>query len=150
MICGMKKINISCHRIPGLFFIVDDNDYEKCMDRHWNMGSRYPHFASGLEDKRRHNPVHTLLMAPPPGLVVDHLDGDVFNNTRSNLEICTAQENYRRMRQNAWRYLIKGVRFSDTLQQWCVYHKRANNYRLCSIHKHQEDAIAHKMDLVNR
>jgi len=39
-------------------------------------------------------------MNPPPGVPVDHKDGDGLNNQRNNLRICTAREN----KQNGAKY----------------------------------------------
>lgn len=38
---------------------------------------------------------HVLVMNPPEGMFVDHIDGDRRNNTRSNLRLATRQENNR-------------------------------------------------------
>lgn len=41
--------------------------------------------------------VHSVLgIKVPDGYVIDHLDGDTFNNNRSNLEVVTRAENTRR------------------------------------------------------
>jgi hypothetical protein len=37
--------------------------------------------------------LHRFLMGDPPGLVVDHRDGNRLNNRKSNLRVCTVQEN---------------------------------------------------------
>ncbi len=37
--------------------------------------------------------LHRVLMNPPPGMQVDHMDRDPLNNRRSNLRICTQRQN---------------------------------------------------------
>ncbi len=50
-------------------------------------------------------------MGEPCGMVVDHMDGDTLNNLRSNLRICTIQENSQnKASHNQFGY--KGVRIN--------------------------------------
>ena len=56
-------------------------------------------------------PMHRAIMAPPDGLVVDHIDGDGLNNQRSNLRLCTHRENVARSRQPTSRSGYIGVVF---------------------------------------
>jgi hypothetical protein len=53
--------------------------------------------------------VHRLIMAPPAGFVVDHIDGDGLDNTRANLRVCTHAQNLQNRIQSAWRLLPRGI-----------------------------------------
>ncbi len=43
--------------------------------------------------KRKRVWLHRLLMGSPMNMIVDHIDGNILNNTRSNLRMCTKQQN---------------------------------------------------------
>ncbi len=54
--------------------------------------------------------IHRLIMGAPKGAVVDHINHDPFDNRRSNLRICTTQQNVahqRKLRKS--RSQFKGV-----------------------------------------
>jgi hypothetical protein len=55
--------------------------------------------------------MHAFLMKPPAGMQVDHINGDPLDNRRSNLRICTRQENLRNRRITHGRSKYKGVRW---------------------------------------
>jgi hypothetical protein len=42
--------------------------------------------------------MHRMLMSPPRGMLVDHIDGNGLNNCRSNLRLCTRKQNRRNTR----------------------------------------------------
>jgi hypothetical protein len=67
-------------------------------------------------ENKKHRLLHRFIMQTPTGMVVDHIDGDTYNNQRSNLRNCTVRENSRNRvklpKQNQTGHL--GVSFYQT------------------------------------
>jgi hypothetical protein len=98
-------------RIPvgsGLYAYVDAADYELVSRYKWNVyGAGY----AGTHVKGKFILMHRMIMKPPKGKVVDHIDGNPLNNCRSNLRVCTPPENVRncaKRRNAASRYKCVG------------------------------------------
>lgn len=103
----------------GKVAVVDAGDYGWLSLHTWyamSPGGRY--YAA----RRRHDKLiamHREIMVPVDGYVVDHIDGDGLNNRRSNLRICTRQQNYCNRAKSPGRTSIyKGV----------SYHKMSGKY----------------------
>jgi hypothetical protein len=80
----------------GSSFLIDSEDLDKISHMTWFRGKRgYPVAATSrkLPGGRRNVSVHRLLLSPPQGYDVDHISGDKLDNRKSNLRICSHQQN---------------------------------------------------------
>lgn len=93
----------------GYIIVVDDEDYDLLSKFRWyahncggktNPQKRPARRSSVKEGRKVHFLVHHLMRAPA-GMNVDHINGDPWDNRRSNLRICTVAENTRNRRKHA-------------------------------------------------
>ena len=83
------------------FAIVDAADYEWLSRYTWSASHCGRTFYAARNAGGRPVLMHRLIMKPPKGMVVDHIDGNGLNNRRSNLRICTQAENCRNRRPSS-------------------------------------------------
>lgn len=111
----MIESDISTPKNPGAILRIDDCDAH-LLEMRWTPDRR----ANGLVYAHRHPTgglkeyLHRLIICPPPGLVVDHIDRDGLNNCRANLRAVT-------QRVNAWN---KGAAVNAISQFKGVHPKR--------------------------
>lgn len=82
--------------LDGSFFMIDANDFPEVSKFSWSAGKRgYPimHTSRKSEGGHKTMPLHRLLLTPDAGFDVDHISGDKMDNRRSNLRVCTHQQN---------------------------------------------------------
>ena len=91
--CGeVKHIPMS----RGQYALVDAADYEWLSRYKWHLcGGGY----AARSEKSKRILMHRQIMEPPPGMVIDHIDGSRANNCRANLRVCTHAENQRNRRK---------------------------------------------------
>jgi hypothetical protein len=109
----MRRIPLHGKNGDGSFALIDDDDFDAVGGLVWR---RLPSQGGGYvtrKDRGRNVYLHRVLTGAPTGLCVDHIDGDVLNNQRANLRICTVAENVRNRRVTPGRALPKGVSFQD-------------------------------------
>lgn len=81
----------------GYAALVDDEDYERLAAFRWyahncTRGPRPARRQRMAEGRKVLFLVHQILRAPK-GMVVDHVNGDPWDNRRSNLRVCTPKQN---------------------------------------------------------
>lgn len=100
----------------GKVALVDDEDFIWLSRFTWCADSSgYAMTFDGQKNIR----MHTMLIRPPKGMVVDHINGNPSDNQRKNLRICTRAENLRnrgKQKNNSSGY--KGVYWSKGRKKW--------------------------------
>lgn len=84
------------HRSDGKPILVDRADYARLNQYRWFPAGTKNGYAGRYVKRNGKNRVlylHRELLAPPPGFVVDHINGDTLDNRRENLRICTRAQN---------------------------------------------------------
>jgi len=128
----------------GLFAKVDDNQFERIAKLgKWIFQQGYA--AKSLPEGRFLR-MHHLVLAPKDGFLIDHIDGDGFNNQRKNLRYVTRSEhsiNTRKRRDNTSG--VKGVSWAASSRTWYAQIKRHPIYWHKNFFKF-EDAVAQRRE----
>lgn len=99
----------------GCYAYVDAADYVELGRYKWHLENGY----AARKEKGRTILMHRQIMQPPPGMVVDHIDGSQANNCRFNLRVCTRAENVRNKRKHAGSAsCYKGVFYNRRRRKW--------------------------------
>ncbi|HPC94201.1 MAG TPA: HNH endonuclease [Sedimentisphaerales bacterium] len=102
----------------GGYALVDAADYEWLNQYHWRLVNGYPCRLDG----GRAVLMHREIMQAPPDKVVDHIDGNRCNACRSNLRICTRNENrFNQRKRRTGLSRFKGVTFNKRMRKWAAH-----------------------------
>jgi hypothetical protein len=118
----------------GKVALVDDEDYEWLSQYKWcvsRSNNRKWYAETRINGKLVY--MHRMIMNAQPGETVDHRDGNVANNQRYNLRICTIAENLRNRgaSQRVGRYSrYKGVTMDKRNGKWMASIKSAEGRQI--------------------
>ena len=100
----------------GLYTYVDAADYEWLNQWHWRG---YSAGYAGRYEKGKLLYMHRQIMQPPKGLVVDHINGNGYDNTRINLRNVTRRQNmYNKGKHIGTASIYKGVMRDKRSGKW--------------------------------
>jgi hypothetical protein len=124
----MKRIALR-GRHSDKFALVADEDFDKINKYKWFLVNYLVVNLSYIKGSGRKNQkqirthMHRLVMDAPLGFDVDHIDHDALNNQKSNLRICTHQQNgfNQSIQTRNKSSIYKGV-------SWCRFNKAWRSY----------------------
>lgn len=106
----------------GLVGVIDTSDKSAVGEYLWRANRDRNTFYARSSVRTHPGQVtvrmHAVLVNPPPGMVVDHINGDGLDNRRSSLRIVTHRENGQNM------HCSKSSRFSGV-----SWNKRSKNWQ---------------------
>ena len=89
--------------VNGEGCIVDKGDYDLVSKYVWCLATKDEYAMAWVNSENRSRDgldghcktirMHRLIMCPPRGMVVDHINGNTLDNRRENLRICTQHRN---------------------------------------------------------
>jgi hypothetical protein len=92
----------------GHYALVDAADYEWLSQYNWHFQNGY----ATRQERRKTIYMHRQILAPPKGMIVDHINHNKKDNRRTNLRVCTRRQNI--LNQSAKRTSVsrfKGVEY---------------------------------------
>jgi hypothetical protein len=143
----MREIQLT----TGGVAMIDDEDYARIARYSWRLNRKgRPVRTTHAGGRSICTEMHRFILEPPPGVRVDHIDGDPLNNQRANLRLATAAENSRNRRSlpgSSSRF--KGVTWNRQCGKWQAGIKVSGRQIHLGLHV-QEDAAARVYDRAAR
>jgi hypothetical protein len=104
---------------------VDVEDQHLLLSHRWHRNKAYGYAVRNHRDGGRAAPsrtlyLHRVIMQAQPGQFVDHISGDILDNRRCNLRLCTKSQNgmNRRKANFATTSRFHGVHWCRRAERW--------------------------------
>lgn len=137
----------------GKYALVDDADFDWLNQWRWNIhsnGCAKRNISKTVNGKRKFKTIrmHRLIMNPPEGFEVDHINGDPLDNRRENLRVCKHSENCRNTKWQKGKSQFKGVyKYKNKWGEWWAARIRIHPHRYVIGYFHEEMEAAFAYDL---
>ena len=103
--------------------LISDCDFEKIMSLKWSKTANGKYFTHTNYKPHKFNiRLHRFILDAPAGVLVDHINGNTFDNRRENLRLCSITENSRnREKRSDSNNPYKGVHYNKQRKKWRSY-----------------------------
>ena len=109
----MKEIPLT----QGKVALVDDADYKQLILYRWRVAKQRHTWYAYCRKISQY--MHRVIMQPPEGFFVDHINHNGLDNQRKNLRLCTTRQNLRNQRKwKAASSRFKGVSWDKVHNCW--------------------------------
>jgi hypothetical protein len=117
----MKQIPLNKNKVA----LIDDEDFEEINRHKWCVGSDgYPRRKVIIGGKQQAVFMHRFLMGlvRGDGKEVDHINGNILDNQRKNLRVCSHHQNLinKKLQRNNTSG-VRGVSWNKRKEMWQVY-----------------------------
>ena len=110
MVCYTNKNNVP--------FQIDEEDFDLVKQNIWHLTNGYVVTSKGRKEFR----LHRLIMHTPDGMQTDHINGDILDNRKENLRVCTQNQNLYNQKKRANKSSkYKGVYLHKLANKWMAY-----------------------------
>ncbi len=122
----------------GEVALVDADVFDMLMQWEWQCRDGY---AKRGARGRKAIAMHNIIMNPPEGFIVDHIDGNGLNNRRSNLRVCKQKHNtWNRKPVKGSSSKYKGVSWQAATGYWKAYIKTDGKQKHLGCYLSEEEA----------
>ena len=131
--------------VKGDVIKVDTEDVDMAKKYCWHVDTKG--YAMGGNKAGRIR-LHSLLMKPADGMVVDHINHDKLDNRKSNLRVVTPKtNNHNRVAGKNNTSGTVGVYFNKECKKWCCQITRNGKCQCSELFNSKEEAIARRKEL---
>jgi len=126
--------------------LIDDEDYDKIKNYSWGLqydGNAFyiTHNRCNSDRTRTMLRIHRIITDCPEGMIVDHINGDTFDNRKENLRICTQSGNCMNRRKGTNKSSVyKGVTFLKSKNRWMAQIKTKGKRKPLGTYKTEDQA----------
>ena len=127
--------NLNCEEVARA--LIDLEDVDKVKQYKWRVNDQW-YVLTDIKGTTKKIRIHRLIMDCPDNMVVDHINHNPLDNRKSNLRICTQQQNNKNQKKKTNNKSgVIGVSWDRSRGKWCAQIMHNNKH----IHLGRFDTI---------